>query len=78
MRFRFDVYGLYQLVVEKAGESWRVLQVGNDGKRGLRTDLAIPQALSTAEEIGEYLDVLLHEHARAGRSVRLLSSNGSE
>ena len=68
---RFDVYGRYTLIVERDEGNWRVLQVGTDGKRGLREDLVIPSALS-ADEIALYLDDVLHESARPGLRVRRL------
>jgi hypothetical protein len=67
----FDVYGRYTLIVERDEEKWRVLQVGADGKRGLRDDLVIPSTLSS-DEIAAYLDDLLHESARPGLRVRRL------
>src|SRR5580692_7931395 len=42
MPMRFDVYGRYVLIVERHGDNWRALQVGDDGKRGLREDIVIP------------------------------------
>jgi hypothetical protein len=69
---RFDVYGRYVLVVERCDDTWRALQVGDDGKRGLRRDLVIPANLSP-NDIAEYLDDLLHESARPGTSVRRIT-----
>jgi hypothetical protein len=66
---RFDVYGRYVLIVERSGTRWRVLQVGDDGKRGLRDDVAIPSELSP-DEIAQHLDDLFHESARPGARVR--------
>jgi hypothetical protein len=68
---RFDVYGRYTLIVERHEGNWRALQLGADGKRGLRDDLAIPSHLSS-DEIAPYLDDLLHESARPGLRVRRL------
>jgi hypothetical protein len=68
----FDVYGRYTLMVERHEGKWRVLQVGADGKRGLRDDLVIPSTLSP-DEIAFYLDDLLHESARPGLRVRRLT-----
>jgi hypothetical protein len=68
---RFDVYGRYTLIVERHEGNWRVLQVGADGKRGLREDLVIPSTLSS-DEIALYLDDLLHESAGPGLRVRRL------
>jgi hypothetical protein len=66
---RFDVYGRYILVVERHVDTWRVLQVGDDGKRGLRSDLVIPGDLPP-DDIAQHLDALLHESARPGARVR--------
>jgi hypothetical protein len=66
---RFDVYGRYTLIVERQGNNWRVLQVGDDGKRGLRVDLVIPDHVAP-DDMAQYLDDLLHESARPGASVR--------
>ena len=69
---RFNVYGRYHLLVERSGRAWRVLQIGEDGKRGLRDDISIPADLTHADEVAEFLDVLLHEHARPGTAIRLV------
>jgi hypothetical protein len=69
---RFDIYGRYVLVVERGGGAWRVLQVGDDGKRGLRDDIVIPSDLS-ADDLAQYLDDLLHESGRPGARVRRLA-----
>ena len=68
---RFDVYGRYVLIVERHGGNWRILQVGDDGKRGLRDDIVIPGDLS-ADGIAQHLDDLLHESAHPGARVRRL------
>jgi hypothetical protein len=68
---KFDVYGRYTLIVERQNGNWRVLQLGPDGKRGLRDDLVIPSSLA-ADGIASYLDDLLHESARPGLRVRRL------
>lgn len=68
---RFDVYGRYQLLVERSGESWLVLQPGADGKRRLRDDLQLPPHLSEGE-LRDYLDTLLHEHALPGTSIQTM------
>jgi len=78
MRLRFDCYGRLLLDVERTPDAtWRVLQVGADGKRRLRTDLAIPADLARDElardELARWLDDLLHEHGGPGRSIRLIS-----
>ena len=64
---RFDIYGRYQLEVVRADESWRLYRL-DGGKRRPVTDFAIPAAL-TPDEIGAYLDDMLHEMAQPGRRI---------
>lgn len=74
-RLRFSVYERFTLVVERAKDGWLVLEVGAEGKRRLRPDLALPPGLKEAD-VARYLDDLLHEHARPGTSIRLLAFRG--
>jgi hypothetical protein len=67
-----DVYGRLTLLIERINGQWRVLEVGDDGKRGLCEDVVIPAHLTEAE-IPHYIDVLFHEAARPGASVRRVS-----
>jgi hypothetical protein len=69
---RFDVYGRYVLIVERHAGTWRVLQLGDDGKRGLRGDITVPPDLPP-DGIAQYLDDLLHESGRPGARVRRLT-----
>jgi hypothetical protein len=64
-----DVYGRYRLLVERAGDRWRVLYIDNDGKRGLCDDIVIPPHLE-ADAVARYVDDLLHESAAPGKRVR--------
>ncbi len=64
-----DVYGRYRLLVERVENHWRVLEVGDDGKRGLCEDIVIPPHLVEAE-IPAYVDDLLHESGQPGARVR--------
>jgi len=68
---RFDVFGRLVLIVERDGESWRVLELGADGKRRLFEDVVIPCHMPE-DEIGTLLADILHELARPGSSVRRL------
>ena len=66
----FDVYGRYLLAVAREDNRWALYRV--DGGRERRFfDFAIPAELD-ANEIGRYLDDMLHEAARPGRSIRRL------
>lgn len=56
---RFDVYGRYEVDIERHGDRWVVYECG-EGKRRERPDLAIPPDV-TEEAMGGYLDDLLHE-----------------
>ena len=67
-----DVYGRITLLVERIGDRWRVLEVGDDGKRGLCEDVVIPSHL-TETEIPDYIDDLFHEAGRPGARVRRIS-----
>ena len=68
---RFDVFGRFVLLVERDGEGWRVLELGEDGKRRIFEDVVIPPHLRE-DEIGTLFADLLHELARPGTSVRRL------
>ena len=56
---RFDVYGRYELDIERHGDRWVVYQRG-EGKRRERPDLTIPPDVAE-QGLGGYLDNLLHE-----------------
>lgn len=67
---RFDCYGRFVLDVERLPSGgWRVLQVGDEGKRRLRVDVAIPPHVRE-DELATWLDDLFHEHAGPGRAIR--------
>ena len=68
---RFDVFGRFVLLVERDGEGWRVLELGEDGKRRLFEDVMLPPHVGE-DEIAALLADLLHELARPASSVRRL------
>ena len=63
----FNVYGRYDLEVTRTDGSWAVYRV--EGGKRRRAELAVPPDLPE-EEVGTYLDDLLHELARPGDEVR--------
>jgi hypothetical protein len=68
---RFDVFGKFVLLVERDGDSWRVLELGGDGKRRIFEELVVPPHVRE-DEVGELLADLLHEYARPSANVRRL------
>ena len=57
---RFNVFGrLFD--IERRGEQWSVLSVGNDGKRA-PAGFVIPEFV-TAEEVEQFLFDLFHEQS---------------
>jgi hypothetical protein len=67
---KFDVYGRFQLEVQREGELWVAYRL-SPGKRVKVNDLIIPPSFR-ASEIAVYLDDLYHEAARPGEVVRML------
>lgn len=66
---KFDVFGKDVLIVEKDG-GWEAFYLGNEGKRRVAKDIAVPPGISESEMI-QYLDDLCHEWATdRDRSVR--------
>ena len=67
-RARFDVYGRYQLQIERHENRWLVYVLG-DGKRREHPNIFIPP--DTAENaLTAYLEDLLHEEGAPGRMIR--------
>lgn len=64
---RFDVYGRYELDIEWRSQR-RVVYERGEGKRRARPDLTIPPDVPE-EELGAYLDDLLHEAGSPGLVV---------
>jgi len=64
---RFDVYGRFQVEVERVNDQWIAYRVGL-GTRSKVEDLVIPDDLSR-QEIPNYLDAFYHELARYGQRV---------
>jgi len=67
---KFDVFGRFQLEVQREGELWVAYRL-SPGKRTPLDDLVIPPTFDAAE-IAVYLDDLYHEAARPGDVVRLV------
>jgi hypothetical protein len=56
---KFDVYGRFQLEVQRENDSWVVYRL-EPGRRAKLNDLFIPKELAT-EEIATSLDDIFHE-----------------
>jgi hypothetical protein len=65
---KFDIYGRYQLVVERENDDWIVYRSGL-GTR-LRDPAVVIPASVAAEDIATYLDDLFHESASPGQTIR--------
>jgi hypothetical protein len=69
LTMRFEVYGRFQLEIVRATSGYEIYELGAEGKRRVREDLALPAELPE-DDIEQALDDLLHELARPGRSIR--------
>ena len=58
---KVNAYGR-ELEILKKGGSWRVFDLGNEGKKRPASDIAISPAVD-ANQFSEYLSDLLHEYA---------------
>lgn len=65
---RFDVYGRYQLLIERRDNRWVVYVLG-EGKRREHPTIFIPSETPPAE-LTAYLEDLLHEEGGQGRTIR--------
>jgi hypothetical protein len=70
LNMKFDLYGRFQLEVQRENDSWVVYRIGL-GKRVKANDLIIPNTLE-AKEIATFLDDVFHELSGPGQSVRQL------
>ncbi len=64
---KFDIYGRYELDVERVQGKWIIFRSGG-GKRRQELDIIIPSDISEAAVLA-YLEDLLHEYARPGRAI---------
>ncbi|CAB3880581.1 hypothetical protein LMG26858_03206 [Achromobacter anxifer] len=64
---RFDIYGRFQLDIQREGAAWAVYR-SEGGKRVRVSDLAIPADVS-GDELAEYLDDIYHEASGPGDRV---------
>ncbi|WMW81130.1 hypothetical protein RF679_02320 [Undibacterium cyanobacteriorum] len=68
---RFNIYGRFQIVVEKIDGAWIAYQVS----QGIRTpveDLVIPHDVAEHEML-TYLDDIYHEYAGFGQVIERVS-----
>lgn len=73
-KVRFDIYGRYQLQVERRDGRWVAYIVG-EGKLRVHPSLHIPPEVAE-DDLPAYLDDLLHEEGGGGRTIRRLGSGG--
>ena len=73
---RVDVYGLFELDVVRRERGWVVYRV-RDGRREAMPELTPPKSLK-ADELPQWLDDLLHEHARPGTTIRIVRGSVQE
>jgi hypothetical protein len=66
---RLDVYGRFQLDIERTSSGYRVFELGSEGKRRTREDIVLPADLPEAD-VEQFIDDLLHELGAPGRMVR--------
>lgn len=67
---RFDIYGRFQIEVQRKNGAWAVYRLA-PGKRALLDDVIIPASVA-ADEIPTYLDDIYHELAGPGDEVRAI------
>ena len=67
---KFDIYGKFQLQVEREHGRWQVYKLGN-GYRTPVHDIVIPSEVSP-EDLPGFLDDVFHETSRPGSKVRVL------
>lgn len=67
---RFNIYGRFQVDVQRENDSW-VLYRSELGKRTWLNDVVIPSNL-VAQELATYLDDIFHEFARLGGNVEVI------
>lgn len=67
---KFDMYGKFQLEVQRENDAWCVYRLGQ-GVRSRVHDVVLPDDLGP-EEIGTFLDDVFHESDIHGRGIRQL------
>lgn len=64
----FDIYGRFQLEVQKTGNGWTAFRTSN-GLRAPYRDLVFPSDLAESQ-LAQFLDDHFHEYAQPGQIVR--------
>lgn len=67
---KFNIYGRFQVDVQRESESWIVYR-SELGKKTRLTDLVIPPDL-IAQDLVTYLDDIFHEFAKFGENVEAM------
>lgn len=68
---KFDIYGKFELLIQREGNQWIAYRTGN-GLRRKEDNLAIPSSLSESE-ILTFLDDIYHEWATPDKTLRKIS-----
>lgn len=68
-RIHLDVYGRFDLLIERNNDEVTVYRSSADGRRRQVTDLLIPLD-ADVDEIVDLVDIAFHELARPGDAVR--------
>ena len=67
---KFDIYGKFQLQVERENGRWHVYKLGN-GYRTPEHDIVIPSEVPS-EDLTGFLDDLFHETSTGKTHVRVI------
>lgn len=68
-RIQLDVYGRFDLLIERAGDQLAIYRTSSDGKQTRVSDLVIPSD-AEVDEIVDLVDIAYHELAGPGDAVR--------
>ena len=71
-RVRVDVYGCFEVDVIRRYGSWTAYRRGDDGKRGLMSELTPWPESASLDTILEDLEAALHEWAKPGRALSVV------
>ena len=59
---KLDVFGVKTLEIVRQNDGWRAFYCGEEGKKRLANDIAIPNDLSESEVV-EFVADIFHEYA---------------
>ena len=73
---KFNIYGRFQIDVQRENDSWVVYRVGM-GKRAKLNEVVIPPEME-ADDFMIYLDDIFHEFAGIGQCVELMQEESGQ